>query len=270
MSKSHKAQASASTGSTGSTAEKMARQATTLEASGLLQTVQGHVDDLRVLLNCGVCMRPLYEPFTISCGHTFCYSCLSSWFSGGRTNKTCPDCRAPVKQQPSPAYLVRSLVHMFTGRAELLEKGETTAEHLKHQQEEAEKLERDKSNNDSKTGGLFHGIFKDKIRIPRPIVDLEDNVIRCPICAFELEEDSGCTQCGYRQDAQSVTGTTESGVGLTDTDENSEMTDYADEIEDGFGDLDDDIEWTFPRVASPSSTRTVCSSQPSPPRSALT
>lgn len=89
----------------------------------LVNTLQGHVDDLRSMLQCGICIRPLYEPFTLACGHTFCYSvrflarpsfctssnflqCLSSWFSGGRSKRTCPDCRAPVKTQPAPAYLV--------------------------------------------------------------------------------------------------------------------------------------------------------------------
>ncbi|KAJ5501388.1 hypothetical protein N7453_006205 [Penicillium expansum] len=99
-----------------------ARSGSGAEASGLVNTLQGHVDDIRTLIQCGICIRPLYEPFTIACGHTFCYSCLSSWFAGGRSKRTCPDCRAPVKTQPAPAYLVRAVVQMFTGRAELLDK----------------------------------------------------------------------------------------------------------------------------------------------------
>lgn len=39
----------------------------------LLQTLQGHIEDLRSLLQCGICVRPLYEPYTLACGHTFCY-----------------------------------------------------------------------------------------------------------------------------------------------------------------------------------------------------
>jgi hypothetical protein len=40
----------------------------------LATTLQGHVDDIRTLIQCGICIRPLYEPFTLACGHTFCYS----------------------------------------------------------------------------------------------------------------------------------------------------------------------------------------------------
>ncbi|KAE8157851.1 hypothetical protein BDV40DRAFT_277198 [Aspergillus tamarii] len=217
------------------------------DVPGLSETLQGHVDDIRSLLQCGICIRPLYEPFTLACGHTFCYSCLTSWFAGGRKNKTCPDCRAPVKTPPAPAYLVRAVVQLFTSRAELLEKGETTAEHTRHQREEAEKLENDKKNTHPKEGGLFRGTFNKKPPTAQPIVDLEDNVVRCPRCSWELEEDSNCAQCGYRQDEESVTDTSDltdsTGSISTDSEENSEMTDYMDdELEDGFGELDD-VDW---------------------------
>jgi hypothetical protein len=39
----------------------------------LLQTLQGHVEEVRALIQCGICVRPLYEPYTLACGHTFCY-----------------------------------------------------------------------------------------------------------------------------------------------------------------------------------------------------
>ncbi|PKX93055.1 uncharacterized protein P174DRAFT_505087 [Aspergillus novofumigatus IBT 16806] len=195
-------------------------------ASGLVQTLQGHVDDIRSLLQCGICVKPLYEPFTIACGHTFCYTCLSSWFTSGRSNKTCPDCRAPVKTQPAPAYLIRSIVQLFTSRAELLDKNETTAQHEHCQREEAEKVERDRRNTHPREGGCSEA----------PIIDVEDNVIRCPRCSWELEDDAGCAQCGYLRDDQSVSDASDSVTGWTEEDENSEMTDYYDdEVEVGFG-----------------------------------
>lgn len=88
------------------TPSKLGVRATSPEASlNLLQSVDSSLDDLRALISCRVCVRPLYEPYTISCGHTFCYSCLSQWFANS-TKKTCPDCRTTVTQQPAPAYLV--------------------------------------------------------------------------------------------------------------------------------------------------------------------
>ena len=127
---------------------------------------------------------------------------------------------------------------MFTSRAELLDKGETTVEHTKNQREDAEKVEKDKKNDDHREGGLFRGAFKPRLPIVTPIVDLEDNVVRCPNCGWELEEDSCCAQCGYSQDFDSANWTDGSGQ-WSEGEENSEMTDYDDDdaIEDGFGEI---------------------------------
>ena len=77
--------------------------------SSLLKSLETNLEDLRTLITCRVCIRPLYEPYTISCGHTFCYSCLRQWFDRDRAQKTCPDCRAKVVKQPAPAYLVSTI-----------------------------------------------------------------------------------------------------------------------------------------------------------------
>ncbi len=77
---------------------------------GLLQTLETSLEDLRALIICRVCVRPLFEPYTIECGHTFCYGCLSRWFERDRTKKTCPDCRAETTRAPAPAYLVRNFI----------------------------------------------------------------------------------------------------------------------------------------------------------------
>lgn len=101
-------------------------------------------------------------------------------------------------------------------------------------------MDRDKKNDDPREGGLFRGTFKPRSPTAQPIVDLEDNVVRCPRCSWELEEDSECAQCGYRQDLESVTDT--ESAHWSESEENSEMTDYHDEVEDGFGDTDN-FDW---------------------------
>lgn len=140
-----------------------------------------------------------------------------------------------MKSQPAPAYLVRAVVQLFTSRAELLDKGETTDQHKTHQLEEAGRIEADKNNLDPKQGGLFRGTFNKARPLPAgPIIDLEDGVVRCPQCSWELDEE-GCVNCGYRPDDDSMSGTD----WRSDSD-NSEMTDdpyeeVDDEVEDGFG-----------------------------------
>lgn len=228
-----------------------------VEPSGLVNTLQGHVDDIRSQLQCGICIRLLYEPFTLACGHTFCYSCLSSWFAGGKSKRTCPDCRAPVKAQPAPAYLVRTVVQIFTTRAELLDKGETTAEHLTHRQEESGKLDQDKSNTDPQHGGLFGGLFNPKPPPLQPVVDLDDGVMRCPVCNWELADEEVCAGCGYEYHGDS------DGTDYSDESDELSGTDNYDSIiddeadDDGFGDIEDDDEvwgtYGLPGMGAPDS-----------------
>jgi len=166
--------------------------------NGSLQTLQKHIEDMRSLVMCKICLKPFYEPYILACGHTYCYGCLNNWFSGNaerrKNNKNCPDCRTVVKVQPAPNYLLRDLTHMFIGRIELLPEDESVEEHNRDKNEEASLLTRDRN-----CRGLFGGLFKNVAPKPImpyvPIRDYEDGVIRCPYCAWEIE-DGICTGCG--------------------------------------------------------------------------
>ncbi|CAD6590087.1 MAG: hypothetical protein ASARMPREDX12_004189 [Alectoria sarmentosa] len=154
---------------------------------GLLQTLETSLDDIRTLIICRVCVRPLFEPYTIECGHTFCYGCLV------------PD----VLRPPAPAYLVRDMTQIFANRAELMPVGETTQEHKKWQEEEAALVEKDRAATGLK-GGLFRGCFRlNRRRHLAVIRDDEDGVDRCPRCTWELE-DGLCESCGYRAEEDSA------------------------------------------------------------------
>lgn len=137
----------------------------------------------------------LYEPYTNSCGHTFCYSCLSQWFNNAEHKKSCPDCRATIKHAPAPAYVVRDMTQKFISHPHLLPEGETAEQHEKWRQEEAEVVERDKMNVEG--GGLFKGCFRERARTQSALRDVEDGVDRCPHCAWEMEDQTFCIHCGY-------------------------------------------------------------------------
>lgn len=168
---------------------------TSLSQPALTHILQSNIDDLRNLVSCRICVRPMYEPYTTQCGHTFCYSCLRQWFDRDHSKKTCPDCRAHVVNQPAPAYLVREITQTFINTAALLPPGENTEDHRQFQREEAEIVDKDRSNHNP-DGGLFNGRFKPHLRRRSPIRDAADGVIRCPTCAWELD-DGMCNSCGY-------------------------------------------------------------------------
>ncbi|SMR57415.1 unnamed protein product [Zymoseptoria tritici ST99CH_3D1] len=162
-----------------------------------LRKLHTDLDDMRHIITCKVCQRFLYEPYTLTCGHTFCYSCLSQWM-GQNHKKTCPDCRTIVREQPTPAYLIKEMVFIFVKRSELLPDGETSEEHYQMANEEAEIVTRDKANVDDSKGGLFMGAFKRSLRRPlQAIHDPSDHVDRCPQCLHEVE-DGHCNNCNVR------------------------------------------------------------------------
>lgn len=159
------------------------------------------LEDFRSNLSCKICFRMLYEPYTTQCGHTFCYSCLTQWFTDNNNvhKQTCPDCRAVVHNAPAPAYLVRDMAQKFVQQIHLLgDEDETLEQHVRLQQEEAAIVEQDRASEK----GLFNGRFR-RLRFSRQtlIHDAEDGVDRCPQCTWEMEDgDRECHRCGYNLD----------------------------------------------------------------------
>lgn len=130
---------------------------------------------------------------------------------------------------------------MFTSRAELLDKGETTHEHLANRSAESEKLDQDKTNTHPQTGGLFGGLFKPKAPALKPLVDVDDGVMRCPHCQWELEEDA-CGGCGwvYRPDEDRTDYSESDDDDYDDETDYDSMFDGEDPEDDEFGGIDDD------------------------------
>lgn len=182
-----------------------------------LKNLENDLDSMRQLITCKICQRFLSEPYGLACGHTYCYVCLDAWLVAQK-KRTCPDCRATIKQQPVPSFLIREMTRVFAYRAELLPDGETVEEHDEYIKEAVGKVTRDKE-----SGGLFSGLFKHGERLQwLPLHDPGDDVDRCPNCHWELEE-GVCGSCGLHIGD-------EDGFGLDtgDSDESSE----GDEVDD--------------------------------------
>jgi hypothetical protein len=51
-------------------------------------------------MDCAICTGELDDPFVLSCGHTYCKQCISTWFHGGQgSNKRCPICKARIREK---------------------------------------------------------------------------------------------------------------------------------------------------------------------------
>ncbi|CAD0105904.1 unnamed protein product [Aureobasidium uvarum] len=193
-----------------------------------LKTLRGDFDDIRQLITCKICERLLYEPYVISCGHTYCYSCLCTWLATNK-KKTCPNCREVIKQPPAPSYVIREMINIFLRSHNLLPDGESLEQHQQWAFEEAEMVRNDRDNKDTKSGGLFKGIFRPRRARLLPIHDPTDHVDRCPRCHHEIE-DGMCNNCGVHMDSWST----------TDSESSSDM--HGESIPDEFEDDDMDAD----------------------------
>ncbi|KAH8815252.1 hypothetical protein F5884DRAFT_171199 [Xylogone sp. PMI_703] len=192
----------------------------------LVLAFKSDLTSIRSLVTCSICDQLLYEPWTLSCGHTYCYSCLCNWFVPNRRKKTCPECRTKVKQVPAPAFLVKQMVEIFTQRTELMPSDESVEQHVRRRKEEITAMEKDRDG----TIGLFKGTFPD--RKSDLWLDEADGVFRCRSCGHEHEGGPICQACGAY--------ISEDGYGFSDVDEEGE-TDLDDldslelDLDGGFG-----------------------------------
>ncbi|KAF2842893.1 hypothetical protein M501DRAFT_1012279 [Patellaria atrata CBS 101060] len=208
-----------------------------LDHQSLLKVYKSSFDSLRSLITCKICDRLLYEPYVISCGHVYCYSCLCQWFVTNKKKKTCPDCRAHIIDPPAPSYLTREITQNLIARAELLPPGESAEQHTTWHKEEQDQIQQDKNNTDKRTGGLFKGVFRNTRKL-RVFVDEEDTVDRCPYCMWELV-DRECSQCGLQVDENGSVIFPNSFGGFSDMDETSEHN-MSGEDHDAELDMEDD------------------------------
>ena len=103
------------------------------------------------LFSCPICIDLLVFPMILQCGHTFCNSCLFEWT---KLHLECPTCRNKIITNPTRNILLQ--------------------QHLE-QSECKEYLKR-----------ILQPQMEFNLQFNPLIVDLEDNVNRCPFCSWEV------------------------------------------------------------------------------------
>ncbi|KAJ7075137.1 hypothetical protein B0H15DRAFT_403374 [Mycena belliarum] len=86
--------------------------------SMLLKKHENALGQLNQSLTCQVCLDLLHKPFALApCGHIACYNCLVMWFTSEPEEphfmprkKTCPHCRAAVKERPVEVWSIKDMV----------------------------------------------------------------------------------------------------------------------------------------------------------------
>ncbi|KAI9009577.1 hypothetical protein BC832DRAFT_375544 [Gaertneriomyces semiglobifer] len=156
----------------------------------LLFTRTSRLAALESHLSCAICTTYFVCPFTLQCGHTFCYNCISAWFDNLQQNEKalrCPTCRADIRLRPHRELVLDRLVEEYLGdlcdqeSIELMENVRTTREAL-----------------GSMRDPPFHRHMPNNFG-NEALLDAEDGVTRCTRCNWEIYNGQ-CQGCGFVYD----------------------------------------------------------------------
>lgn len=179
----------------------------------LLAAHQSVLNNICQALTCQICLDVMYKPYALApCGHVACYDCLVQWFNAPPADnrpaapaivrkKTCPHCRAVVRDRPAEIWTIKNLAHLI-GKSDL-------ANVPPHSEAQANV---DRPADADPWDGIFrksvHGFLpwllaEDADAEPRRgedvgMLDMEDGgIYRCLDCMHEIW-DGLCTSCGRR------------------------------------------------------------------------
>ncbi|KAG7095741.1 hypothetical protein E1B28_006451 [Marasmius oreades] len=192
------------------------------EIQAKLSLVQQHekaLSQVQQSITCQVCLDLLYKPYALApCGHTACHSCLVSWFTSQPVHdgavpevhrphsfytrkKTCPHCRAIVRERPVEVWAIKNIVTNLVQSGLLTNMPQPTADET-----------RSTENKDP-----WHNIFRPTHKYlethygeERPVTDLsveetgmydaeDGGIYRCLDCMHEIE-DGICSGCDRAYD----------------------------------------------------------------------
>ncbi|KAG1888280.1 hypothetical protein F4604DRAFT_1716530 [Suillus subluteus] len=183
------------------------------EKGELLAAHQSVLNNICQALTCQICLDVMYKPYALApCGHVACYDCLVQWFNAPPADnrpavpaivrkKTCPHCRAVVRDRPAEIWTIKNLAHVIgkSGLANVPPRPEVQANV-------------DRPADVDPWDGIFrksvHGFLPwlladDADTEPRRgedvgMLDMEDGgIYRCLDCMHEIW-DGVCTSCGRR------------------------------------------------------------------------
>lgn len=128
---------------------------------------------------------------TTECGHSYCYTCLKTWFSSdtNRGGLSCPECRAIVNRIPIVNTALQSWLNNTLDILGVKKNDDDRYKRLMSAQSAEVRTYQD----DKKADDLFGNIFKSSAQA---IADeSDDGIIRCSNCLWELDVDEDTNEC---------------------------------------------------------------------------
>ncbi|KAM5536824.1 hypothetical protein V8D89_009542 [Ganoderma adspersum] len=178
------------------------------DKTSLVSEHENLVSSLQQSLSCQICLDLMHRPYALApCGHSACYQCLVNWFKAPppdvppdevvsvlHRKKTCPHCRAIVRDRPIEIWSLKEMV------ATLVKSGLATGFYNTAPDAPEGGANADPWAGIFRVGGQHHPVF---LEAPPPGVpmhelmglhDEEDAVFRCVDCNHEIW-DGVCSHC---------------------------------------------------------------------------
>ena len=140
---------------------------------------------------CSICHDYMFVPMTTECGHSYCYTCLKTWFSSdtNRGGLSCPECRAIVNRIPIVNTALQSWLNNTLDILGVKKNDDDRYKKLMSAQSAEVRTYQD----DKKADDIFGNIFKSSAQA---IADeSDDGIIRCSNCLWELDVDEDTNEC---------------------------------------------------------------------------
>ncbi|KAI3633681.1 hypothetical protein MIR68_008628 [Amoeboaphelidium protococcarum] len=155
---------------------------------------------LKNQLVCSICTDFLCAPYTLQCGHSYCYACVKYWFQTQINNQeenndaeneevpviinnefTCAECRCVIEQPPVKSNALQMVMDQLI---DTLLKPADVADYQRRLNEAKHMILEDERLN----------LLKTWFNRQRALRDEELNIRRCVVCLWELEGDY-CENC---------------------------------------------------------------------------
>ncbi|KNC82681.1 hypothetical protein SARC_05040 [Sphaeroforma arctica JP610] len=190
-----------------------------------IERLRQHAAAYRSAMVCSICSEILVKPHSLECGHSYCVTCICTYFSVRKAmgrGLQCKQCNNPIRKKPEPSLVLQTRINILRKQpcADIILKNYSARLKTAQQAMKSDEYK-------SITPGTELVDHEGK----GYVFDKGDDVYRCIECLFEIE-DYKCAGCGVAFPELENRSDVHRELGVSDSQEDGEDSED-DEGDDG-------------------------------------